>query len=97
MIRDETIRSAAIYAVRWARRFGCVFECQQLGSLGQFLALKKYQLALNYLTFPIAFQAEDEGSIPFTRSNLFNDLGVSGPAIVSRRAVALRHGESRMT
>jgi hypothetical protein len=25
---------------------------------------------LNYLTFPIAFQADDEGSIPFTRSNL---------------------------
>jgi len=26
------------------------------------------------LNFPTAFQAEDEGSIPFTRSNLFNDL-----------------------
>ncbi len=89
MIRDETIRSAAIYAVRWASRFGCVFECQQLGSLGQFLALKKYQLALNYLTFPIAFQADDDGSIPFTRSNVLNDLEGVALGIVSSRAVAL--------
>jgi hypothetical protein len=33
-----------------------------------------YQLALKSLVYPIAFQADDEGSIPFTRSNLFNYL-----------------------
>jgi hypothetical protein len=53
---------------------GRLSECQRKDSLGRFLALKKYQLALNYLTFPIAFQADDEGSIPFTRSNVFNRL-----------------------
>ncbi len=42
-----------------------------MGSLGQFLALKKYQLALNLQRFLIAFHADDEGSIPFTRSNTF--------------------------
>jgi hypothetical protein len=57
--------------------------------LGQFLALKKYQLALNYLTFPIAFQADDDGSIPFTRSNVLNDLEGVALGIVSSRAVAL--------
>ena len=30
---------------------------------------------LKSLSLPTTFQAEDEGSIPFTRSNLFNDLG----------------------
>ncbi len=39
-----------------------------------------------------AFQADDEGSIPFTRSNLFNDLGGGAHDIVSRRAVALCQG-----
>ena len=66
-------------------------ECQQLGSLGQFLALKKYQLALKNLAFPIAFQADDDGSIPFTRSNLFNALGGSTLGLVSRWAAGLRH------
>jgi len=60
--------------------------------LGQFLALKKYQLPLILLRFPIAFQAEDEGSIPFTRSNLFKDLRGGALVIVSRRAAALCHG-----
>jgi hypothetical protein len=75
-----------------ARRFGCSSECQQKGSLGRFLALKKYQLALKGLAFPIAFQADDEGSIPFTRSNLFNELEGGALGIVSRRAVALCYG-----
>ena len=42
--------------------------------------------------FLIAFQADDEGSIPFTRSNHFNDLGGGALGIVSRRAAALCHG-----
>ena len=62
------------------RRFRCTSKCQLKGSLGRFLALKKYQLALEYLAFPIAFQADDEGSIPFTRSNVFNGLGRGNPA-----------------
>ena len=44
-----------------------------------------------------AFQAEDEGSIPFTRSNLFNDLGGGALGIVSSRAVALCHSERTTT
>jgi len=32
------------------------------------------QGSLKSLSFPAAFQPEDEGSIPFTRSNVFNDL-----------------------
>jgi len=47
---------------------------------------------LKSLSFPAAFQAEDEGSIPFTRSNLFNDLVTGALGIVSRRAAALCHG-----
>ena len=39
-----------------------------------------------------ASQAGQEGSIPFTRSNLFNDLGGGALGIVSRRAAALCHG-----
>jgi hypothetical protein len=35
-----------------------------------------------------AFQADDEGSIPFTRSNVFNDLEGIWLGIVSSRAVA---------
>jgi hypothetical protein len=44
---------------------------------------------LNSLSFPTTFQADDEGSIPFTRSNLFNDLEGVTLDIVSRQAVAL--------
>jgi hypothetical protein len=40
----------------------------------QFLARKKSQLWLIQKAFPNAFQAYDEGSIPFTRSN-FSRLG----------------------
>ena len=55
-----------------------------MGDLTGFSSLEKYQLPLNLQPFPTAFQADDEGSIPFTRSNLFNDLGGSGPAIAER-------------
>ena len=34
------------------------------------------ELSLMEKTLPLPFQAEYEGSIPFTRSNDFNDLGV---------------------
>jgi hypothetical protein len=40
------------------------------GVLGAVFALEKYHRPLNYRAFPTAFQADDEGSIPFTRSNL---------------------------
>jgi hypothetical protein len=50
------------------------------------------QGSLKSLSLPTIFQAEDEGSIPFTRSNLFNDLVGDALGIVSRRAVALCHG-----
>jgi hypothetical protein len=45
---------------------------------GQFQASKKSQLALIKNDFAPAFQAYDEGSIPFTRSNLFNYLASRG-------------------
>jgi len=38
----------------------------------QFSVAKKYQLVLICNVFLKAFQAYDEGSIPFTRSNVFN-------------------------
>jgi hypothetical protein len=50
------------------------------------------QGSLKSLSFPAAFQADDEGSIPFTRSNVFNDLGGGAHGIVSRRAIALCQG-----
>jgi hypothetical protein len=62
-----------------------------LGSFGQFLALKKYQLALKNLAFPIAFQADDEGSIPFTRSSLFNYLAHFTPGVDTCRTVEARN------
>jgi hypothetical protein len=48
---------------------------------GQFQASKKSQLALIKNDFAPAFQAYDEGSIPFTRSNRFNHLGRGHRAI----------------
>jgi hypothetical protein len=39
-----------------------------------FWVLKKYKPALIYKDFPTAFQAYDEGSIPFTRAKSFNHL-----------------------
>jgi hypothetical protein len=50
--------------------------------------------SLKSLSLLTTFQAEDEGSIPFTRSNLFNELEGGAIGIVSRRAAALCHGES---
>jgi hypothetical protein len=50
------------------------------------------QGSLKSLSLLTTFQADDEGSIPFTRSNLFNDLGGGALGIVSRRAAALCHG-----
>jgi len=50
------------------------------------------QGSLKSLSLPTTFQAEDEGSIPFTRSNLFNDLGGGTLGFVSRRAAVLCHG-----
>ena len=50
------------------------------------------QAPLKSLSFPAAFQADDEGSIPFTRSNLFNGLDGVSLGIVSSQAVALCHG-----
>jgi hypothetical protein len=41
---------------------------------GRLLNTKKYQLVLIRRFFSKAFQAYDEGSIPFTRSNHFNYL-----------------------
>jgi hypothetical protein len=35
---------------------------------------EKCHSLLNYKGFPTAFQADDEGSIPFTRSNIFKYL-----------------------
>jgi hypothetical protein len=37
-------------------------------------SLKKCHRILRSLDFSTAFQADDEGSIPFTRSNVFNHL-----------------------
>jgi hypothetical protein len=50
------------------------------------------QGSLKSLSLPTIFQAEDEGSIPFTRSNIFNDLGSGALGIVSHRTAALCHG-----
>jgi hypothetical protein len=50
-----------------------------------------YQLALKSLDYPIAFQAEYEGSIPFTRSNLFNDLRDGALDFCINWAAGLRH------
>jgi hypothetical protein len=40
---------------------------------------------LKQKAFPSAFQAYDEGSIPFTRSNHFNDLRHDHRAILTKR------------
>jgi hypothetical protein len=56
------------------RDFHFATQCQQLGGKGAFSALEMYQPALILLMTATAFQADDEGSIPFTRSNVFNGL-----------------------
>ena len=42
-----------------------------------FFGLEKCHQALICRGFSPAFQADDEGSIPFTRSNVFNHLALS--------------------
>jgi hypothetical protein len=49
-----------------------------------FTALGKYQLALIPLEQHIAFQADDEGSIPFTRSNFLIDLPARGASALPK-------------
>jgi hypothetical protein len=50
-----------------------------------------YTNLVEIIEFSYSLQAEDEGSIPFTRSNLFDDLEGREAGFVSRRAVVLRH------
>jgi hypothetical protein len=64
----------------------------KIGGFRTVLGRHLTQGPLKSLSFPAAFQAEDEGSIPFTRSNLFNELEGGALGIVSRRAAALCHG-----
>ena len=59
------------------RNFHFATQCQQLGGKSAFSALEMYQPALISLGLPTAFQADDEGSIPFTRSNDFNSLDIA--------------------
>jgi hypothetical protein len=56
------------------RNFHFATQCQQPGGKSAFSALRMYQLALILLKTVTAFQADNEGSIPFTRSNIFNEL-----------------------
>jgi hypothetical protein len=64
----------------------------KIGGFRTVLGCHLTQASLESFNFPTAFQAENESSIPFTRSNLFNDL-VGGPSgIVSSRTAILCHG-----
>src|ERR1019366_1531372 len=69
----------------------------KIGAFRTVLGRDLTQGSLKSLSLPTIFQAEDEGSIPFTRSNLFNESGGGALGIVSRRAAALCHGESVTT
>jgi hypothetical protein len=52
-----------------ARKNNYALRAVILGSFfGTFCYLKKYHGLLKVLAFPTAFQADDEGSIPFNRS-----------------------------
>jgi len=46
------------------------------------------QGSLKSLSLLTTFQADDEGSIPFTRSNLFNELG-SGRSVLCHAGLLL--------
>jgi hypothetical protein len=48
--------------------FGDTWDC-----IGVDFDAEKCHSLLNYKGFPTAFQADDEGSIPFTRSNKTNE------------------------
>jgi hypothetical protein len=45
----------------------------KIGEFRTILGRHLKQGALKYLSLPTIFQADDEGSIPFTRSSLFAD------------------------
>jgi hypothetical protein len=62
----------------------------KIGAFRTVLGCHLTQGSLKSLSLRTTFQADDEGSIPFTRSNVFNDLGGGALSIVSRRAAALR-------
>ena len=47
-------------------------------------------MALDSIQSPKPFQAEYEGSIPFTRSNTFNCLGEAGIRIPTKQAESFR-------
>jgi hypothetical protein len=49
-------------------------ECQLCGEKARFLTLEKCKQSLISLSLATAFQADDEGSIPFTRSSVFKGL-----------------------
>jgi hypothetical protein len=61
--------------------FGDTWDC-----IGVDFDAEKCHSLLNYKGFPTAFQADDEGSIPFTRSNIFKNLGVCDSGQVDKRA-----------
>jgi hypothetical protein len=65
------------------RNFHFATQCQQLAGKSAFSALEMYQPALILLKTATAFQADDEGSIPFTRSNVFKDLRHSRRSILT--------------
>jgi hypothetical protein len=56
-------------------RNGASWAFAKIGGLGRFMVHDLTQGALKSLVLPAIFQADDEGSIPFTRSNVFNHLG----------------------
>ena len=62
----------------------CAGECQLFAVKGQFLNAKKYQLALIRRVFLTAFQAYDEGSIPFTRSKPSKHLAATSRSLAVR-------------
>jgi hypothetical protein len=52
-------------------RNGASWAFAKIGGLGRFMVHDLTQGALKSLVLPAIFQADDEGSIPFTRSNVF--------------------------
>ena len=63
---------------------------QGVAKIGEFrtvLGCHLTQGSLKSLSLPTIFQADDEGSIPFTRSNYFNYLVHVAPRVDTQRAV----------
>src|ERR1035441_9625030 len=52
----------------------------KIGGFRTVLGCHLTQGSLKSFSLPTTFQADDEGSIPFTRSNVFNGLGRGNPA-----------------